>query len=183
MKIRRNPRKHNLLTNHLIDTFVFIIPWTIFWVLVCAKHGDWCCGYPVMSKTLSTSSASTKSPLRCRHPQEANGMSCCFMSEARTNMGVERTGQFSSGFWGLRLIYLLVNWLYCSEVSYSLWWEELLFWKLLFAVHLRAPLRMGHTVREGGWYRYLEWGTGAREPQLSDSSQFSLWKRFTHICS
>lgn len=124
-----------------------------------------------------------KSPLRCRHPQEANGMSCCFMSEARTNMGVERTGQFSSGFWGLRLIYLLVNWLYCSEVSYSLWWEELLFWKLLFAVHLRAPLRMGHTVREGGWYRYLEWGTGAREPQLSDSSQFSLWKRFTHICS
>lgn len=62
MKIRRNPRKHNLLTNHLIDTFVFIIPWTIFWVLVCAKHGDWCCGYPVMSKTLSTSSASTKSP-------------------------------------------------------------------------------------------------------------------------
>ena len=149
MKIRRNPRKHNLLTNHLIDTFIFIIPWTSFWVLVCAKHGDGCCGYTVTSKTLSMSSASTKSPLKCRDPHEANGMSCCFMGEARANMGIEQTGQVSSGFWDLRLIYLLVNWLFWSEVSYSLWWEGLLFWKLLFAVHLRAPLRMVHTRRVG----------------------------------
>lgn len=85
---------------------------------------------------------SAKSPLKCRCPQEANGMSCWFMSEARTNTNIDHTGQVSSGFWDLRLTYLLVNWFYWSEASSSLWWEGLLFWKLWFAVYLKVPLRM-----------------------------------------
>lgn len=112
---------------------------------------------------------STKSPLKCRCPQEANGMSCWFMSEARTNTDIDHTGQVSLGFWDLKLTYLLVRWFYWSEASSSLWWEGLLSWKLLFAVHLNASLRMFHIVREGGWYWLLEWDTWATWPQLSAS--------------
>ena len=101
-------------------------------------------------------------------------------SEARTNTDIDHTGQVSLGFWDLKLTYLLVRWFYWSVASSSLWWEGLLSWKLLFAVHLNAPLRMFHIVREGGWYWLLEWDTWA---SYQTASQFSLWKRFTHICS